>query len=101
VHKLKNGKAPDRWELTAEHLKLADPIVYDLIAEIFNKIFRQRHIPSELKNGVVTPVYKGKGPKHIPDSYRRITVTSLIAKLLERCLLEETRSRLESKLNKL
>ena len=54
-----------------------------------------------MKRGVITPVYKGKGERHLPDSYRRITVTSLLGKLLEMTLVKPTKRLLEPKLNKL
>ena len=41
-------------------------------------------VPTVLKRGVVVPVYKGGGmdPMKI-DSYRGITLTSMVAKVLE------------------
>ena len=46
-------------------------------------------IPACLKEGVVVPVYKGKGKDPlIPNSYRGITMSSVIAKTLEIVLLK-------------
>ena len=46
-------------------------------------------VPTVLKRGVVIPVYKGGGkdPMKI-DSYRGITLTSMVAKVLEFLLLQ-------------
>ena len=46
-------------------------------------------IPACLKLGVITPVYKGKGKDpYAVDSYRPITVTSTLSKVLELVLLQ-------------
>ena len=50
-------------------------------------------IPEVLKRGVIVPVYKagGKDPLYI-DSYRGITLTSMVAKVLEFLLLDRLES---------
>ena len=48
----------------------------------------------------MTPIYKGKGSRLTPDSYRRITVTSMIGKLLEKTLVKQTKPILDVKLNR-
>ena len=46
-------------------------------------------MPTILKRGVVVPVYNGGGKDPMKvDSYRGITLTSMIAKVLEFLLLE-------------
>ena len=100
VDSLKNNKAPDMWGISSEHLKYADPVVHDLLTTIVKQIINNQRVPADLKRGVITPVYKGKGDKSMPDAYRRITVTSLIGKVLEKIIVEPTKEILAPKLNK-
>ena len=59
-----------------------------LLMFLINNIFKQGQIPDTFKTGVVTPIYKGKGkPVNNPNSYRKITVTSTISKIIEKLLL--------------
>ena len=98
---LKNNKAPDMWGICSEHLKHADPVLLEMLTTLINQVLRRRQIPPDLKQGVITPVYKGKGDKSLPDSYRRITVTSLVGKLIEKTLVRPTKDILQPKLNRL
>ena len=98
---LKNNKAPDMWGICSEHLKHEDPVLLEMLTTLINQVLRRRQIPPDLKRGVITPVYKGKGDKSIPDSYRRITVTSLVGKLIEKTLVRPTKDILQPKLNRL
>jgi hypothetical protein len=44
-------------------------------------------IPSIFKSGIITPVYKRHDkPLEDPNSYRRITVLSIVGKLFEKVL---------------
>ena len=83
---LKKGKAPDPTGLMAEHLFNASPLVSAALATIINKIIHEQQIPAALKHGTVTPVFKKKkSPKNI-DNYRRITITMLVNKVLEKII---------------
>lgn len=47
-------------------------------------------IPSIFKSGIITPVYKRHDkPLEDPNSYRRITVSSIVGKLFEKVLLKK------------
>ena len=49
------------------------------IAEVLNSVFRCERVPEMFKIGYITPIYKKQGkPPYDPNSYRRITITSLI-----------------------
>ena len=48
--------------------------------KIFNTIIHLEEIPTCMKEGVIVPVYKGKGKDPLmPESYRGITMSSVIA----------------------
>ena len=54
-----------------------------------NAVVEVEAIPEVMKRGVVVPVYKSGGKDSLrTDSYRSITLTSIVAKVLEFLLLE-------------
>ena len=55
-----------------------------------NTIFRNGYVPSQLKQGILTPVLKKKKDATLPTNYRGITVLSIIGKVLERVLQNRT-----------
>jgi hypothetical protein len=58
-----------------------------------NLIFQNAAIPSTLKSGIGCPIFKNGGKlKEDPNSYRRITVTSAIGKILEKLHLSRNQS---------
>ena len=89
---LNSNKAPDVYGLTAEHLKKGD---------IINTILKDRQIPSCLRFGILTPIFK-KGKPVNPSNYRGISITPVILEVLEKILssrheqiLIETQSELQ------
>ena len=82
ISSLKNNKSPDIMGIMAEHLKFAGPLVIKEVQKIMNAIYHKASVPSMLKVGVLTPVYK-KGPPEDPSNYRGISVTPIILKILE------------------
>ena len=89
VSKLKKQKEPGPDGLLAEHLKAGGEAVVIWLINILNATGELECVPTVLKRGVVVPVYKGGGkdPMKI-DSYRGITLTSMVAKVLEFLLLQ-------------
>ena len=89
VSKLKKKKAPGPDGLLAEHLKAGGEAVVIWLMNILNATVELESVPTGLKRGVVVPMYKGGGkdPMKI-DSYKGITFTSMVAKVLEFLLLQ-------------
>ena len=87
IKSLKAGKAADVEGLTAEHVKFAAPCLNLILTSMFNAIFEDRTLPSQFRTGVITPILKKGKPSKKPDSYRRITVSSILGKVLEKHLL--------------
>src|SRR5436190_1786512 len=54
---------------------------------LFHLCYQRRVLPSQFTDGIVVALYKQKGDKHLPDSYRPINVTSVIIRLFERLML--------------
>ena len=60
---------------------------------ILNTVIELEAIPEVLKRVVVVPVYKGGGKDPMRrDSYRGITLTSMVSKVLEFLILERLES---------
>ena len=59
------------------------------LMKILNAIVELESVPEVLKRGVVVPVYKGRGKDSLrTDSYRGITLASMVVNVLEFLLLE-------------
>ena len=82
LQKLKLGKAAGHDGLQAEHLKYGGPVLRDWVLKICKAIVEAENIPSLLKTGIVTHKGGGKDPLNT-NSYRGITLTSVLAKILE------------------
>ena len=77
----------------AEHLKGGGEAVVIWLMKILNATVELESVPTVLKKGVAVPVYKGGGKDPMKmDSYRGITLTSMVAKVLEFLLLERLES---------
>lgn len=84
----KRGKAGGDDCIVYEHIEFGGEILYKLLAKFFTALIRLSYAPSEMKKGIIITLYKGGNKrKDNPDSYRAITLSSVILKLFERILL--------------
>ena len=91
--KKKKASGPDGF--MAEHLQEAGMEVQIWLRNVLNAIVDFEEIPSLMKSGIITPVYKRHGRDPLKtDSYRGVTLSSVIAKLLELLLLNRMRDML-------
>ena len=102
IKTLKNNKAYDGTGISAEHLKYGGRSVSFFIDKVLNRGFRYGKVPEMFKMGYITPINKKQGkPLYDPNSYRKITITSLIGKVLEKYLLDTAFAELEALQNPL
>ena len=88
VSRLKLRKAAGPDGLMAEHLRNGGDTLVIWLMNILNSVVELEAIPGFLKMGNLVPVYKGGGKDpFLVNSYRGITVTSTIAKVLEFLIL--------------
>jgi len=66
-----------------------------LLATFFTQIFNKCEIPKAMRSALVTPLYKGKGPRNNVDSFRPISVLSPITKFFEILLFSIIRKFIE------
>ena len=85
---MKIKKSAGEDGLTAEHLRYGCNCIIVWLAEILNAIVDSEQIPACLKLGITIPIYKGGGkdPLNV-NSYRGITINSVISKVLETLIL--------------
>lgn len=62
---------------------------------LFSQIFSLCCVPKEFRTALVTPLYKGSGPRNIANSYRPISVLSPITKIFESVLFAKIRILIE------
>ena len=89
VAKLKEGKAVGPDGLQGERLKFGGNAVVVRLNGMLNAITELEVVPEVLKTGIIVPVYKGGGKDPLKmNSYWGVTLTSVIAKVLESLVLE-------------
>ena len=89
IRKLNSGKSPDEYGLCAEHFKYGNDIVSENITPLFNQVLESKSVLSAFKTGILSPVLKKDKDSCLVNSYRGITVTAVMGKLFEYCLLEK------------
>ena len=94
---LKNGKAPDIYGVSTEHIKLAHPTIIEIICHLTNATLKSGKLPDSFKLGSIAPVVKKKKSHKNPNSYRRITITSIIGKIVEKHMIAQARPILDPK----
>ena len=89
IRDLKLGKAAGADSITAEHLTHAHPIVVTLLTSIFNIMLHYEYVPNDFGVGLTFPVPKGPQSNSTPtvENYRGITISPIISKVFEYCLL--------------
>ena len=84
---LKKGKAAGADNITAEHILYADPILDQLLCNLFNLIIHHGYVPTQFGSGIIIPLIKDRlGDATKLDNYRAITLCSVISKLFEFCV---------------
>ena len=99
IHALKPSRAADAQGLTAEALRArcdldsgvpAGPrplVLAPLFTDLLQGIFSGRlDMPPSFEINTITPVYKGKGDRSMPPSYRPVVVGDLLGKVYESIL---------------
>jgi len=88
IRKLKHGKAPGVDELSVEHIVNCHPIVIIQLTCMYNCMIRHGYVPDAFGTGVVIPVIKNAdGDSGSVDNYRGITLSPVLSKLFEMCML--------------
>ena len=70
-------------------LKASAPTTIESLTHIISLVIRTNTIPSDWKTARVTPIYK-EGRGEDPNNYRPISVLSVIAKIFEKVIFDQT-----------
>lgn len=84
VKSLANNKAADIFGITSEHIKFASPTIIPILTDIVNRVLTNGKLPDDTKIGIATPIPKKAKTQTDPDKFRRITITSLVGKVVEK-----------------
>jgi hypothetical protein len=90
IEDMKQGKAAGLDGLTSEHLKFSHPILVVVLCELFNLFVSHSHIPASFGLSYTVPIHKCDGRKRslTLDDCRGISISSVISKLIELCILD-------------
>ena len=80
IAKSPNKKAAGPDGITNEYLKQSFGIIYPFLLSLFIFCFRTASCPSVWRTAHLMPLYKGKGEKTNPNSYRGISLFSCLYK---------------------
>ena len=61
VKSLIQGKAPDAFGVTAEHIYYGGRDVINSVKFLINSVLSNKVVPSDMKLGVLNPIFKNKG----------------------------------------
>ena len=97
IHHIRNGKnnkaaGPDG--IYMEHLKDTLQDIAEPLTGLFNKCLTTNSIPQQWRRSNITVLYKGKGRKDDPNSYRGIALENVLFKLFSKILLRRIEHRL-------
>ena len=85
-----SGPGPDG--LSASHLKFSPPVVWLVLASLFNSCFELAFLPDVLMRVAIQPIVKNKHkPLSSKENYRPIALAGCLSKVLERIILHRVR----------
>ena len=89
IQKLKLGKAASVDNITAEHVKYCHPAVSVILSKLFMIMVKYNYVPNGFGIAVTVPIPKGENSQisSNSDQYRGITISSVLSKIFEHCLL--------------
>jgi hypothetical protein len=88
LSKLDVTKATGLDQISNKVLKLAAPVIYKQLTDLFNLSLKSREYPDDWKLAKVFPVFKA-GERNDPNNYRPISVLSTISRVFEKLVYEQ------------
>ena len=98
IQGLKRNKAASLDGLTAEHIIFSHPVTVDVITKLINFMIKIEYIPDAFGFSVTIPIPKDNSSKlqSASSNYRGITISPIISKIFELCILNIYRKFLNS-----
>jgi hypothetical protein len=88
----RHGKAAGPDMITYEHLQVPVEGLIPAVTALLNQCFREGSMPEEWRISHIKALYKGKGDRQNPNSYRGIALLSVLLKLYTSLLNKRTMS---------
>ena len=89
IAKLSSGKSAGCDGLTSEHLTNCHPVLFSMLAKLFNLMLLFSHVPPDFGRGITIPIPKNDSKRgtHPISSFRGITLSPVLSKVFEHCIL--------------
>ncbi|KAH8616317.1 putative RNase H putative (RNA dependent DNA polymerase) [Trypanosoma vivax] len=98
LRELSSGTAPGDDEIHCEELKQLGRASRRCILRLFNYSLRTGQVPAKWRQGIIVPLLKPNKPANSMASFRPVTLTSTLCKLMERIVARRVRDCIEDKL---
>ena len=88
---MKRGKAAGLDELTVEHQVHSHPVFFAILAKLFNITTFAGYVPYGFRLSYTVPLPKvdAVSSTNAVDNYRAISISSILSKIFERCILNK------------
>jgi hypothetical protein len=89
LDKIEKGKSPGFDMITAEHINFCHPVIFSVLSKLFNIMLDYSYVPRDFGKGLTIPIPEGENMRgiHTIESFRGITLSPIISKLFEHCIL--------------
>ena len=85
----KKSKACGNDRIFYENIIYGGSLLRNVLKMLFDGMLTFSHTPTQLKNGIITTLFKGGNKKKTdPNSYRAISLCSCVLKLYEKVLMQ-------------
>ena len=96
----RTAAGPD--DISPAFLKEGGDVLWAALSSLFSGLLHHGYAPTPFRLAHVYPIYKGEGiDRSQPSSYRPISLTSVVSKCMERCLLPHFQHLIEPHLTSL
>jgi hypothetical protein len=98
VRNLKKGKATGADRLSSEHFQFCHPLVISILSMLFNLMVKFEFVPDFFGVGIIIPIPKKDSKSNFNkfSDFRGITVSSIISKIFELCIVENIKDLLST-----
>ena len=87
MNKIKAGKAPGVCGIYPEYIQHGGNDAIRTLHKIVTHVWKEEMVPEEWHQGIIIPLYKGKGSKSECSNYRVITLLSVPGKVFAHVIL--------------
>ena len=81
MNKIKASKAPEVCSIYPEYIQHGGSDALRTLHKIVTQVWKEEVVPEEWHQGIIIPLYKGKGSKSECSNYRGITLLSVPGKV--------------------